>query len=107
MNAAIIGTEVNDVPVMALTFEYEVGGTKHRAVVKTLETSKLEDEPLEPMLYDPVAPERATTLDHLPGSPRITTDGQLRSRPGFAAHVLLCPCVVLAEVVAAIVLAVR
>lgn len=92
---------VNDQPVMALTFEYqpEASGSTYRAVVETLEHHKLEDDLREPMLYDPYAPWRATTLDHLPGSPRITADGRLEARPGIAVHVLIAPVIFACELV--------
>jgi len=73
--------------------------------VETLDPSPLEDEALEPMLYDPLAPARATTLDHLPGSPRITAVGALESRPGIAVYVLICPLAFAAELVVGLVMA--
>lgn len=87
------GTRVNDQPVMALTFEYQVDGRTYRAVIKTLTPDVLEDDDEEPMLYDPFAPSRATTLDHLPGSPRVTPDGEIAGRAGVALHLLLLPVV--------------
>jgi hypothetical protein len=88
-------------PQTALTFEYASNdGVKHRVVITTENEPLLEDDELEPMLYDPFAQHRATTLDHLPGKPIITSDGQIMARPGFAVHVLIAPlaCVVLAVV---------
>ena len=85
--------EINETPVIALTFEYEVAGTTHSSTVKTLTPGPLEDDELEPMLYDPRAPGCATTLDHLPGSPKITGDGELEARPGFVLHLLISPLV--------------
>ena len=84
---------VNKRPVMALTFRFDVGGRTHGATVKTLNTAPLEDDAEEPMLYDPYDPSRATTLDHLPGSPRVTSDGRIDARPGIAIHVLIMPAV--------------
>ena len=81
---------VNDVPVMALTFDYEVGGKTYSATMKTLTPAALEDDEREAMLYDPAAPARATTLDHLPGAPKVT-NGELLDRPGISAHLLLLP----------------
>jgi hypothetical protein len=83
--------EVNDVPIMALTFEYEVGGRTYFATVKTLTPGPLEDEAREAMLYDPRSPRRATTLDHLPGAPKIGAGGELEARPGTALHLLILP----------------
>jgi hypothetical protein len=97
-------TRVNGRPVMALTFEYELDGQPFRAVVKTLNTASLEDDALEPMLYDPHRPSRATTLDHLPGTPSVGPDGELRVRPGMAAHVLILPILTLGLLVATVAL---
>lgn len=83
--------KVNDAPVMALTFEYDVDGTRHRATVTTLDPAPLEDDELEPMLYDPYAPAHATTLDHLPGSPNIAPGGTLQARSGMVVHLLIAP----------------
>lgn len=77
---------VNDVPIMALTFEYDVDGTRHTATVKTLDSRPLEDDEREAMLYDPHAPAHATTLDHLPGSPKVTPSGDLEARSGPSAR---------------------
>lgn len=102
------GTTVNDVPVMALTFEYLVDRRPYQVTVKTLSPSLLEDDAQEPMLYDPHQPSRATTLDHLPGAPTITADGQIASSPGFAFLVLIMPIVTTALIAATtVVLAVR
>jgi hypothetical protein len=82
---------VNDTPVMALTFEYEVCGKTYSTMVKTLQPAPLEDDEREAMLYDPQSPSRATTLDHLPGSPKVTAGGELEARPGTAFHLLILP----------------
>lgn len=82
---------MNDQPVIALTFEYDVAGTRYTTTVKTLTPALLEDDEREPMLYDPHAPANATTLDHLPGSPRIAPSGNLAARPGRAMHLLIAP----------------
>jgi hypothetical protein len=82
---------VNNRPIMALTFEYEVGGRRYTTIVKTLAPAALEDDEREAMLCDPRAPWRATTLDHLPGSVKVTAGGALEARPGGALHLLLLP----------------
>jgi len=84
---------VDNMSIMALTFEYQVGGRPYRTTVKTLETSMLEDDAQEPMIYDPQDPSRATTLDHLPGSPKISADGEIASLPGYAFLLLVMPVV--------------
>jgi hypothetical protein len=88
---AIPGSKKDKTPTMALTFEYVVDGQTYSTTVETLEPGPLEDDEREPMLYDPNAPSRATMLDHLPGSPRITAGGELEVQSGTAAHLLILP----------------
>ena len=78
-------------PLVELTFEYEAQGKMYAITVETLHPERLEDDEREPMLYDPWAPERATPLDHLPGSPKVTASGELDVRPGIAIHLLVAP----------------
>jgi len=94
--------ELNEVPVMALTFAYEVDGARYTATVKTLKAGPLEDDTYEAMLYDPRAPAQATTLDHLPGSPKIAASGELKATPGIVVHLLVAPLAFIALVVATV-----
>ena len=77
----------------SFTFEYEVAGKTYttKVKVKAKRAVVLNDDVREPMLYDPKRPSRATTLDHLPGSPRITADGDLEARAGTVIHLLILP----------------
>ena len=85
------GLSFHKTPVLALTFAYEVDGKTYTTTVETMNAAALEDDAREAMLYDPHSPSRATTLDHLPGSPRITAGGELEARPGFVVHLLILP----------------
>ncbi len=87
------------------TFEYRTAaGTTHRMVVITDVPEKtLEDDALEPMVYDPTNPDVATTLDHLPGAPKIR-DGQLMDGGGGALLFVL-PLATIAGIVTFAVLA--
>lgn len=96
------GSSVNNQPVMALTFEFQVGGHPVRATVTAVDTSVLEDDELEPMLYDPRRPTRATTLDHLPGSPKITEDGRIIVGPGFTGLLVTMPVLTIGLIVATV-----
>jgi hypothetical protein len=91
---------VNDEPVMALTFEYEVEGRTYHATMKTLQPALLEDDKHEPMLYDPAEPEHATTLDHLPGGPRIGPDGEIVATTGSGFYLVILPALFVALVAA-------
>lgn len=71
-------TEINDQPVYRLTFEFETTmGHTAQMVVKTHNVRPLEDDERETLLYDPTHPTYGTTLDHLPGRPRIHDDGTI------------------------------
>ncbi len=92
----------NDVPVMALTFEYRAGGRTYQTTVKTLTPAALEDDEREAMLYDPQDPTRATTLDHLPGSPVLSPGGELEAPPGISFHLLIMPAIFICLVIATV-----
>jgi hypothetical protein len=85
-------TSINNQTVYRLTFEFETArGDTAQCVVRTHETQRLTDDEWETVLYDPLRPERGTTLDHLPGSPRIAEDGTItlqNARSGWLALVL-------------------
>lgn len=84
---------VNKQAVHKMTFEFtDEMGRHHETVVKTHQTEQLEDDALEPLLYDPVRPSNATLLDHLPGSPQIEPNGEIRtSHPARSYLVLILP----------------
>lgn len=91
-------TTINDQRVYRLTFDYETKlGAQAQCVVRTHETRRLTDDEWETVLYDPVRPERGTTLDHLPGSPRIAEDGSIAvQNPGRGWLALILPAVTIA-----------
>jgi hypothetical protein len=96
--------QVNGVTLEILTFEYVVKGTTYRAEVRPSRTDRLEDDALEPMVYDPEWPRNATTLDHLPGTPVIRADGTLAADAGFVYHLLILPAVTWLAAAAAVVI---
>lgn len=85
-------TTINDQRVYRMTFDYETQlGQQAQCVVRTHETQRLTDDERETVLYDPLRPDRGTTLDHLPGSPRIGEDGTIsvqNPRRGWLALIL-------------------
>lgn len=89
------GASVNNQPVYKLNFEFRDGSNrKHEAIAKTHQPQHLEDEDHEPLVYDPLHPERATLLDHLPGSPRFDPEGRIRNASLLATLVsLIIPAV--------------
>ncbi|MBE0536958.1 MAG: DUF3592 domain-containing protein [Phycisphaerae bacterium] len=79
-------TKINDQTVYRLTFEFtSLDGRKYNASAKTHLPAILEDEPEEPLLYDPSDPACAVMLDDLPGAPRIDEYGQVRTAAPLAA----------------------
>jgi hypothetical protein len=87
-------TRINNRPVMALTFEYQVRGQTYRVDARTHEPEYLTDEAEEKLLHDPFRPERAVMLDALPGRPVIDGRGGLAPRPGRGAvAVLILPTI--------------
>jgi hypothetical protein len=104
--------EVEGVAVMELTFEYDVSGRTYSTMVYGPRPSTLDVEQSATILYDPRAPARATTLDHIigawvcaqgdglspitvfsiaPGPAEVSVDGGLESRPGFTILLILLP----------------
>lgn len=86
-------TTINNRPVYKFTFEFKADdGLMYEALTRTEQTSLLQDEREEPLLYDPVDPGRAILTDALPGSPRINAEGGFAPvRWRRAAAVLILP----------------
>lgn len=89
----------------AMVFEFrDDRGRVHRTTVKTYHPERLEDDGEEALIYDPNPPWRATTLDHLPGAPRVRRDGTLDLRAGgFPYHLAVFPVVAILAVPATVV----
>lgn len=85
--------EVNKKTVYKLTFEFQdEQGATYDVVAKTHNTARLEDDPREPLLYDPAYPQSASLLDHLPGSPKIDAMGSIQiDSVGRALLVMILP----------------
>lgn len=86
---------VNNQPVYKLTFEFQADdGFSYQTVVRTHACRVLEDEPQEPLVYDPVDPTNAVLLDSLPGGPRVDASGALRvANPILGLLSLLLPAI--------------
>jgi hypothetical protein len=73
-------TRINEQPVMRLTFRFQDEyGAEHTAVAKSHQTDRLQDEPRELIVYDPLNPANASVLDELPCQPRVGPDGNFES----------------------------
>lgn len=87
---------VNDRRVFKLTFEFTArDGRKCEATASTSDTTRLEDDSHEPLLYDPGDPSCAYLLDEVPGRPEIDGTGELVGRPIRAAFALIIPAIVI------------
>lgn len=95
---------VNRQTVMAVTFEFTArDGRVHEVEARTVDTSRLEDEPREPLLYDPNDPSKAWVLDEAPARPRIEMNGELSGSGARALLSAVLPALVIAgNVIAAV-----
>lgn len=74
------GSEINGEAVYKLVFEYQAeNGKSYKAIAKTHETDKLEDEEHERLFYLSANPTVATMVDDLPGAIEVDHDGQVIS----------------------------
>ena len=92
---------INDRVVMKLTFAYvDESGLEHEVATRTYRP-----EDLEAVVYDPGDPERAITLDNLPGSVRIGEDGGFAvESPGRAYLSLVMPSITVALILLGLIL---
>jgi hypothetical protein len=86
--------------IMRATVEYLVGERTCRTTFDFPKNSAPALDGVQRLVYDPQSPTRATTLDNLPGQPRITEGGVLAWTPGSAALVLIAPVIFVLELVA-------
>jgi hypothetical protein len=84
--------------IMRATVEFAVGDRAERTTFDVGESGAPARDEIRRLIYDPAAPSRASTLDDLPGKPRITTEGKLAWSSGSAALVLIAPIVAVIEI---------
>lgn len=83
---------VNRRPVMTLTFEFVAAdGQRYGASETTTDTTALEDERRETLLYLPAEPTSAMLIDALPKAIQAGEDGGLRLESASALAVLVLP----------------
>lgn len=86
---------VNKRRVWEVTFEFtDRNGLRHEAKARGTDTSRLEDDAREPLLYDPDDPSSACLLDEAPARPQLE-HGQLVGRPLAALLSLIVPGLVI------------
>ncbi len=87
---------VNKHRVWECTFEFtDRNGQRREASARGTDTSRLEDEPHEALLYDPNDPEKAYVLDEAPARPKLE-NGELVGRGIGAIGALIVPGLVIA-----------
>jgi hypothetical protein len=81
---------VNNQPMFEYHFEFkdELGQT-HVVKEKTVDNPELEDEALEPLLYDPAHPQTGILLDNLPGAPVLDENGTIEPAPLLAVSLVM------------------
>lgn len=89
-------TRINHRRVYELRFEFTTrDGRRATAKTRTTETDRLQDEALEPLLYDPADPTRAYLLDEAPARPQFDFNGTMIGRPTAALATLILPAIVI------------
>lgn len=87
---------INNRPVWEVVFEYtDRTGQRRECSAKSTDTSRLEDETEEPLLYDPDDPSKACVLDEAPARPKFDPDGTMVGRPVAALLALIVPAIVI------------
>jgi hypothetical protein len=74
---------------VAMTFEYDAGGARYSTTVERPPSGPLAQGDRRTVLYDPWSPALATTLEVIPGSPRIAAGGKIEAARGVAGPVSL------------------
>ncbi len=83
---------INDQPVWEVVFEFhDRHGQRRECCARAVDTTRLEDEPTEALLYDPDDPSKAYVIDEAPSRPRFDLHGELEGRPLAALRALIVP----------------
>lgn len=87
---------VNKRRVYELTFEFTTrDGRPAQVKTRTNDSSRLQDEAAEPLMYDPHDPARAYLLDEVPSRPEVDGTGELIGQPVLAAVLVAVPVLVI------------
>jgi hypothetical protein len=90
MSKKATSMSIDEKPVLELEFAFTArDGTERIARALTHRPAPLLDEENEPLLYDPDNIHAAVVLDELPGNPRISDDGAMRTSSIRAALLVL------------------
>jgi hypothetical protein len=87
---------INNQPLWEVVFEFhDRNGQRRECSARAVDTSRLEDEPQEALLYDPGDPSKAYVIDEAPSRPKFDPNGELEGRPTAAALALILPGLVI------------
>ena len=87
---------INKQPVWEVVYEFhDRNGQRREASARSTDTTRLQDEDAEPLLYDPNDPTKACVLDEAPARPKFDLNGDLEGRPVAAALKLILPGIVI------------
>jgi hypothetical protein len=86
---------INQQPLWEVVFEFhDRNGQRRECCARAVDTTRLEDEASEPLLYDPEDSSKACVIDEAPARPKFGVDGELEGRPFAAVRALIVPGIV-------------
>ncbi|HEX6095969.1 MAG TPA: DUF3592 domain-containing protein [Thermoanaerobaculia bacterium] len=87
---------INNRPVWEVVFEFhDRNGQRRECCARAVDTTRLEDEASEALLYDPEDPSKAYVLDEAPARPSFDHNGDLQGRPAAAVLAMIVPGIVI------------
>lgn len=88
---------INNRPVWEVVYEFhDRNGMRQECCARAVDTTRLEDEESEALLYDPEDPSKAYVIDEAPARPKFDLNGDLQGRPAAAMLAMIVPGVVIA-----------
>lgn len=88
---------INNQPLWEVVYEFhDRNGQRRECTARSVDTTRLQDEENEPLLYDPENPTKALVLDEAPARPKFDLNGDLEGRPTAAMFRLILPGIVVA-----------
>ena len=88
---------INRQPVWEVVFEFfDRNGQRRECSARAVDTTRLEDEAAEPLLYDPNDPSKAFVVDEAPARPQFDLNGDMHGQLGRAVALSIVPGIVIA-----------
>ena len=83
---------INNQPLWEVVFEFhDRNGQRRECCARAVDTTRLEDEENEALLYDPDDPTKACVIDEAPARPKFGPDGEIEGNPGKALLASIIP----------------